>query len=130
MSVAREPSASSLRFGPKAGLLLTGFVLGTLWPVVLVVGLQLGLGSPAVAADAPAQAGLTALQTLTLSGGKVATLSAGDALTLSAGKSSIVLKKDGSIILSGNTLSIVAPGGVSVKAPSDTVIKGTQVKDN
>lgn len=130
MSAAPEPSASSLRMGPKAALLLTGFVLGTLWPVVLVVGLQLGLGGPAVAADAPEQAGLVALQTLSLSSGKVATVTAADSLSLSAGKSSIVLKKDGSIVISGNTLSIVAPGGVTVKGPSDTVIKGTQVKDN
>lgn len=125
-----EPSASTLRFGPKAGLLLTGFVLGTLWPVVLVVGLQLGLGGAAVAAETPAQAGLAALQTLSLSSGKVASLTAADSLSLSAGKSSIVLKKDGTIVISGNTLSIVAPGGVTVKGPSDTVIKGTQVKDN
>jgi len=130
MSEMPDPSASTLRLGPKAALLLTGFVIGTLWPVVLVVGLQFGLGAPAGAAESPDLAGLDALQTLTLSSGKVATLSAGDALTLSAGKSSIALKKDGSIVISGNTLSIVAPGGVSVKAPDDTVLKGTKIKDN
>ena len=130
MSVAREPSASSLRFGPKAGLLLTGFVLGTLWPVVLVVGLQLGLGAPAVAGETPAQAGLAALQTLTLSSGKTAALNAGDAITLSTGKASLTLKKDGAILISGTTLSIVAPSGVTVKAPGDKVIKGSEIKGN
>ncbi len=103
------------------------FFAGSLWPLVLVAG----LGGAAWAGSSPDdEIALKAIKILSLASGKTLSIEAGDAIVLQTGASSITMKKDGSISIKGKDIRIEGSGQVSVKGSTDTVIKGSQIKQN
>lgn len=64
------------------------------------------------------------------SNGNLVTVNAPDMLTLKSGKASIILRKSGDITIDGGALTIKTSGKISVNGNSDTVLKGSQIREN
>lgn len=62
--------------------------------------------------------------------GKLVTLTAPDMLTLTSDKASIILRKSGDITIDGGALTIRTSGRISVNGSNDTILKGSQIREN